>query len=67
MDLRLPAALTTALADAAGAEGIPVEEAAARAVTEWLERHEAHRARVGELIQEVMAEDARLLARLGDA
>ncbi|MFE9106157.1 hypothetical protein [Actinomadura geliboluensis] len=67
MNLTLSPALTAALADAAEAEGIPVEEAAARAVTEWLERRETHRARVAELIQEVMAEDARLLARLGDA
>ncbi|MEV4676158.1 hypothetical protein AB0K34_31315 [Actinomadura sp. NPDC049382] len=67
MNLNLSPALTAALADAADAEGIPVDEAAARAVTEWLQRREAHRARVAELIQEVMAEDARLLARLGDA
>jgi hypothetical protein len=67
MHVELPAPLQADLAAAAEDEGIPVEEALARAVTGWVRRRREHRARVGVLIQEVMAEDAALLARLGDA
>lgn len=67
MNIELPAALEAELAAAAEDDGIPVDEAVERAVAEWVRRRREHRAHVRALIHEIMTEDARLLARLGDA
>ncbi|RKS76832.1 hypothetical protein BZB76_2198 [Actinomadura pelletieri DSM 43383] len=67
MNVELPRTLRDDLTAVAADEGLPPEEALTRAVTDWIRRRREHRARVHTLIQEIMDEDATLLARLGDA
>jgi predicted transcriptional regulator len=64
--VRIPDEIDAVLARAAEAEHISVNAAIVQAVQSWAEMRD-HRAQVQALTAQVMAEDAHLLRRLGDA
>jgi predicted transcriptional regulator len=64
--VRIPDEIDDLLTRTAEAEHISVNAAIVQAVQSWAEMHE-HRAHVRAITAQVMAEDADLLRRLGDA